>query len=285
LKTGGVTDIVETADGFTIAKLLDSRTAKNEISGVEKKEVKAAHLLICYYGAEGCHASTTKEEAYAKIKELAKKATVKNFIQLAKDNSTEPGAAQSGGELGWFGLGAMVKPFEDTVFAQKVGTISYVVETKFGYHLIYKEAERSVKEYKVQEIFIAKAAVSKLGDNGQEQNWVATKLTGKYLKHAAVQFDQTGRPEVALEFDKEGGDLFGEITGRNIGKPVAILLDGDIISAPTVDEKIDGGKAVINGRFTVAQANTLAQRLNAGALPVPITLVSQQTVGATLGKV
>jgi protein-export membrane protein SecD len=280
LKVGGVTDIVETDSGYTIAKLLAKRTATNQLTGEEKKQVKAAHLLICYQGAESCTSSTTKEAAYAKIKEIAKTATPKNFSQLVKQNSTEPNAAQTGGELGWFGRGAMVKPFEDAVFAQKVGTISYVVETKFGYHLIYKEDERTVQEYNVQTIFIAKAI--KPADNGQ--NWIATKLTGKYLKKAGVQFDQTGRPEVTLNFDKDGGTLFEELTGRNIGKPIAIFLDGEVISAPTVDVKISGGDAVISGNFSVAEANTLAQRLNAGALPVPITLVSQQTVGATLGK-
>jgi|WetSurMetagenome_2_1015567.scaffolds.fasta_scaffold18271_4 preprotein translocase subunit SecD len=280
LKVGGVTGIVETDQGYTIAKLLGTRTAKNQLTGEEKKQVKAAHLLICYQGSEGCTASTTKEAAYAKIKSLQKIATSKNFSQLVKANSTEPGAAQSGGELGWFGAGSMVKPFEDAVFGQKVGTISYVVETKFGYHLIYKEDERTVQEYNVQTIFVAKAV--KPVDNGQ--NWIATKLTGKYLKKAGVQFDQNGRPEVTLNFDKEGGDLFEELTGRNIGKPIAIFLDGEVISAPTVDVKISGGSAVITGRGTVAEANILAQRLNAGALPVPITLVSQQTVGATLGK-
>jgi protein-export membrane protein SecD len=281
LKIGANTDIVETADGFTIAKLLNKRIAVNELTGEEKKQVKASHLLICFEGAESCNSSTTKEEAYAKIKEIAKKATPKNFTQLARQYSTEPGAKDSGGELGWFGRGQMVKPFEDAVFSQKVGTISFVVETKFGYHLIYKEDERVVEEYNVQTIFIAKT-VKKQSENGVD--WIATKLTGKYLKRASVQFDQNGQAEVALDFDKEGGDLFEELTGRNVGKPIAIFLDGEIISAPTVEMKISGGKASITGNYSVAEAKQLSQRLNAGALPVPITLVSQQTVGATLGK-
>ncbi|MDD4902087.1 MAG: peptidylprolyl isomerase [Patescibacteria group bacterium] len=282
LKIGAATDIVETSQGYIIAKLLDKRAATNQITNQPKKEVKASHLLICYQGSEGCAATTTKEEALAKIKELAKIATPQNFTQLVKKNSTEPGAAQSGGELGWFGQGQMVQPFEDAVFPQKVGTISFIVETKFGYHLIYKEDERSAEEYKVQTIFIAKAAANTAAG---EQSWVATKLTGKYLKRASVQFDQNGQPEVSLAFDNEGGALFEELTGRNVGKPIAIFLDGEVISAPTVDTKISGGSAVITGNFTVAKANALSQSLNAGALPVPITLVSQQTVGATLGKV
>jgi protein-export membrane protein SecD len=281
LKVGGVTDVIETDQGYTIAKLLGERVAVNQITGEQKKEVKASHLLICYQGSEGCTSSTTKDQALAKIKALQKIATPKNFTQLVKQNSTEPGAAQSGGELGWFGEGAMVKPFEDAVFPQKVGTISYIIETKFGYHLVYKEAERNIEEYNVQTIFIPKAQASTASSTA---NWVSTNLTGKNLKQASVQFDNSGRPEVSLNFDTDGGKLFGDITGRNIGKPIAIFLDGEVISAPTVDSKIDGGSAVISGNFTVAKANDLATRLNAGALPVPITLVSQQTVGATLGK-
>lgn len=284
IKINGTTDIVETPTGYSIAKLLEKRVAKNGLTGEEKKQVLARHLLICYQGAEGCESTLTKDEAYAKIKELKERATKDNFIQLVKENSTEPGAADTGGDLGWFGKGVMVKPFEDTVFAQKVGTISYVVETKFGYHLISKEDERILDEYRVQEIFIAK--MKKDDVTGTGENWVTTKLTGKYLKRSTVQFDpQTGRPEVALEFDKEGGNLFEELTGRNVGKPIAIFLDGEAISSPTVNQKITGGEAVISGNFNIVEARTLSQRLNAGALPVPITLVSQQTVGASLGKI
>jgi len=86
-----------------------------------------------------------------------------------------------------------------------------------------------------------------------------------------------------LEFNKEGGDIFEEITGRNIGNPVAIFLDGQLISAPVVQTKISGGSAVITGSFTQEEATELVQRFNAGALPAPITLITQQTVGATLG--
>jgi protein-export membrane protein SecD len=284
LKINGTTDIVETATGYNIAKLLEKRAAKNELTGEEKVQVLARHLLVCYQGADSCESTITKDEAYAKIKDLKEKATKNNFIQLVKENSTEPGAADTGGDLGWFGKGTMVKPFEDTVFTQKVGTISYVVETKFGYHLIYKEDERKLDEYRVQEIFVAKMKQQDLTGTGE--NWVNTKLTGKYLERSSVQFDpQTGRPEVALVFNKEGADLFEEITGRNVGKPVAIFLDGEVISSPTVNQKISGGEAVISGNFNIVEARTLSQRLNAGALPVPITLVSQQTVGASLGKI
>lgn len=116
-------------------------------------------------------------------------------------------------------------------------------------------------------------------------DFAPTKLTGRYLKRASLSFDQTtGSPEIFLEFNDEGAKLFEEITERNVEKPVAIFLDGAPISIPNVREKISGGKAQITGRFNQTEAKQLVRRFNAGALPVPITLLSQQSVGASLGK-
>ncbi len=115
--------------------------------------------------------------------------------------------------------------------------------------------------------------------------WKNTELTGKYLKRASVQFNPNdGSPEVSLEFDSEGSQLFEDITGRNIGQPVAIFLDGYPISMPTVNEKITGGQASISGNFNIEEAKLLVTRLNSGALPVPITLIGQKTVEASLGN-
>lgn len=112
-----------------------------------------------------------------------------------------------------------------------------------------------------------------------------TGLDGKQLERSDVSFSpKTYEPEVQLQFNDEGKKLFGEVTTRNVGKRVAIFLDGIPISIPVVNEPITDGKAVISGNFTVDEAKTLVQRLNAGALPVPIKLISQQTVDASLGK-
>jgi len=121
--------------------------------------------------------------------------------------------------------------------------------------------------------------------NADPNNWKNTELTGKYLKRSSVQFNPSdGSPEVSLEFNSEGAKLFEEITARNIGKPVAIFLDGYAISTPTVNDKITGGQASISGHFNVEEAKLLVKRLNSGALPVPITLISQKTVEASLGS-
>lgn len=112
-----------------------------------------------------------------------------------------------------------------------------------------------------------------------------TGLDGKQLERSDVAFNpSTYEPEVQLQFNGEGKKLFGEVTTRNVRKRVAIFLDGMPISIPVVNEPITDGKAIISGNFTVDEAKTLVQRLNAGALPVPIKLISQQTVDASLGK-
>lgn len=115
--------------------------------------------------------------------------------------------------------------------------------------------------------------------------YVPTELTGRFLKRADVQFDPTTHsPIVALTFTQEGGDLFARITKENVGKTLAIFLDGQPISMPRVNEEITGGQAVINGSFTPQEAKELVGRMNAGALPVPISLIETQTLGPTLGQ-
>lgn len=118
--------------------------------------------------------------------------------------------------------------------------------------------------------------------------WLATGLSGKQLKKATVDYQQSGglnnQIVVRLEFNDDGAKLFKDITSANVGKQVAIFLDGQLLSAPTVQNAITDGVAVITGNFTSDQAKSLATRLNSGALPVPIKLISQQNVGATLGK-
>lgn len=111
-----------------------------------------------------------------------------------------------------------------------------------------------------------------------------TKLTGKDLKRATVVFDQTsGQPQVQLTFSSQGGKYFSDITKKNVGKPVAIVLDQQVISAPIVQQEIANGNAVISGAFTPDDAKNLAIALNAGALPAPLEIIAQTSVGPSLG--
>lgn len=119
----------------------------------------------------------------------------------------------------------------------------------------------------------------------EKYQFIPTILTGRYVKSAQVSFDQTtGSPEVNIQFNDEGAIIFEELTVKNVGKPIAIFLDNSLIEMPTVQEKISGGQARITGRFTADEAKTMVERFNAGALPAPINLISQQTIGATLGQ-
>ncbi len=111
-----------------------------------------------------------------------------------------------------------------------------------------------------------------------------TVLTGTDLKDAKEQTDQSGQNLVALEFSDEGGQKFGELTSKNVGRRIAILLDGEVLTAPNVNEPIMGGKAVITGSRTLEEAHNLAILLSSGALPVKVNIIETRTVGPTLGQ-
>jgi len=137
-----------------------------------------------------------------------------------------------------------------------------------------------------QEIIEKNKKVAETKEGVLEDPFQASPLTGRYLKSATLSFDQTtSKPLVSLEFNDEGAKIFEELTGKNVERILAIYIDGIPISTPVVREKIAGGKAQITGNFTISEAKELARNLSAGALPAPITLISQQTVGPTLGKI
>ncbi len=126
---------------------------------------------------------------------------------------------------------------------------------------------------------IGKTALLEFKDESGE-----TLLTGAYLKNAQASFDRFGRANVILEFDDEGARLFEQATMRNVGKVLAITLDGQEISAPVVQETIPSGEASISGQFSVEEAQRLALLLRSGALPVEVRILENRSVGPTLGK-
>jgi len=117
--------------------------------------------------------------------------------------------------------------------------------------------------------------------------FASTGLTGKDLKKAGVSFaqsgNQAGKPVVDLEFTGDGAKKFAAITQANVGKPLAIFLDEQLVINPIVNEPILDGHGVISGNFTSEQASILSIQLNAGALPVPVSIISQTNISATLG--
>ncbi len=141
--------------------------------------------------------------------------------------------------------------------------------------------EKLSKEKK--ELFIREAEMGR---------YVPTELTGKYLEKSQLQFSQTGvqnggsfvsTPIIGLQFNTEGGELFEKITSENVGKTIAIYLDGILVSAPRVNMAIAGGQAIIEGNFSLEEAKETVGRLNSGALPIPIELISTNTIGPSLG--
>jgi preprotein translocase subunit SecD len=109
-------------------------------------------------------------------------------------------------------------------------------------------------------------------------------LTGESITDARVQLEQMGEPYVSLSFDSRGARVFERITGDNVGKRLAIVLDDKVYSAPVIRDKISGGKAQITGAFTMDDAKDLAIVLRAGALPAPVKILEERTVGPSLGK-
>jgi protein-export membrane protein SecD len=212
-----------------------------------------------------------------------------DFATLAKAMSEDPGSKDNGGDLDFVKKGTFVPEFDETVFSDdlKPGEIKdSIIETDYGYHIIKKlevRGEGDDKEVRAAHILRLKQSLQ----NDPLLAYQPTGLSGKHLKSASITYQQQGlgSPQIQLQFDAEGTALFAEITKRNIGKPVAIFLDNELLQAPTIQTEIPNGQAVITGDYTVAEATAQVKRLNEGALPVPIELVGQQSVDASLGQV
>ncbi len=109
-------------------------------------------------------------------------------------------------------------------------------------------------------------------------------ITGDHLVDAQPAFDQNNRPAVSFRLNTTGARIFGEYTANNIGKPFAIVLDGEVISAPTIQSHIPGGSGIITGAFDVEETTKLAIQLRAGALPAGLTYLEERTIGPELGQ-
>jgi preprotein translocase subunit SecD len=183
-----------------------------------------------------------------------------------------------------FGVSEPVVQTEESVVGEEkinklIVELPGVNDTEKATELI---GQTPVLEFQLLEIG---TTTSKTGSTTQETKLIPTGLTGRYITTAQVEYDgQTGRPQIGMVFSSEGGELFAKITKENIGKQLAILLDGVVITAPTIQGEILGGKAQITGQYSVQEANQLARSLKYGALPVSIELIGTQTIGASLGS-
>lgn len=144
-------------------------------------------------------------------------------------------------------------------------------------------AQLEIPEIPVDEV-LEEVAEKENPDETPQEILIPTELTGADIADASVVFSPVdGSPAVGIEFTTAGAEKFEKITEENVGKALPILLDGQVISAPTVQEKITGGSAQISGGFDVETARQLAIQINAGALPVEIELIEERTIGPTLG--
>lgn len=273
--------------GYFVVQVVDKQETERQIN--EPKEVKAQHILISYEGAERAQGVTrTKEEAEAKAKEVLALALEPgaDFDSLAAENSNEPGAEDSKGILpvnvidGDF---QYVEAFRNAALSlTEVGQVtSEPIKTEFGYHII-KALE--IVEPKNETVTEEQVKYNQVFFSTLPDQWQSTELNGEHFLSATVEFNELLQPQVAIQFDSEGAKLFGEITKRNINRPLAIFVGGELISAPNVNAEITGGQAVISGNFELQEAQELARDLNTGAIPAPITLTGQYNIGSTLGQ-
>lgn len=277
---------LKSQEGLFIINVLEKKDFEEEIK--VEKEVSASHILIAYQGAEraGADVTRTKAEAENFAEELLakiQKGEIK-FEDAAKQNSDEPNAENTAGKLpdAVKKGGSYVPEFTDAALGlENVGDLSDITETSFGYHIIRAD---SVIEEGIKKETVAKVKYEQLFYSTVPDPWVETGLTGEHFVHADVTFDQLYQPIVNIEFDDEGAKLFEQITERNVDKRLAVFVGGNLISAPRVNQKISGGKAVITGQSTAKEAQDLARDLNTGAIPAPIVLAGQYSIGATLGQ-
>ena len=228
----------------------------------------------------------TKAEA-----ELKKVLAGADFATEAKAVSEDPGSKDKGGDLDFAKKGMFVPEFDAVLFdpSLKDGEVyPHLVETQFGWHIIKKIEQRGEGDnLEVHGAHILFAKKSNTDATNSAPNFVSTGLTGKNLQNASVEFRNQGlsEPQVALKFDAEGTALFAQITKDNVDKRIAIYLDGEVQTAPKVNEPILNGEAVISGNYTIEEANDLVKRLNEGALPVPIgDPINQISVESSLGQ-
>ncbi len=226
-----------------------------------------------------------------------------DFSELIKSSSPDPNAVEAtAGDLGFVSKGKLLPEFDAVLFEKDlaVGAVyPELVETDSGWFILKKEEERFVKsgteevvdgpgdgiEKQVHAKYIPfrKMQLSDI----PELAYTKTGLTGQYLKSATANFAQQqyglSEPMVSMQFNDEGAKMFEEVTRRNVGKPLAIFIDGELVTAPTVNDVIAGGQAQITGKYTLDQAKELARRLNEGALPVPLELVGEDIISPSLG--
>lgn len=188
-----------------------------------------------------------------------------------------------------FGVG---EPVVQTEQGGALGTGEYRLVVELPGVTDTQAAIKSIGETPLLEFKLVKAGqennLTDAQGNPIPSSFEDTGLTGTYLSKASLQFgngssQSLATPTVRIDFNADGTKLFGDITSANVGRELGIFLDGALLSAPVIQDKITDGTAIVSGNFSADQARDMVRNLNLGALPLPIVLESTQTIGATLG--
>ncbi len=287
--------------------LRDIDAAKNVIKETPfldfREDISNDPTTVAFLEKVNAKAKTTAKDL------LARALAGEDFAELAHTQSDDTFSAQRGGDLGFVQEGVLPPALNDAAFSDSFAdgaVYPQLIETDSGWHILKKEGERTVerpktdpltgdvldgekekvREVHVRHILIAKKTIADF----PERAWKPTQLTGAQLESADYNPGRASRggiaePSVLLNFNSEGTKMFADITKGHIGERFAIFVDNELVSAPVIQAEITNGQAQITGNFTPDEAKALAGRLNEGALPVPITLVSQQSIDASLGAV
>ncbi len=305
---------------FTKQQPKEAQVASPTATDDERAAIAAANANLETENLAVAQANVVaKQSAEAALADL--KADPSLFAEKAKTLSEDPGSKENGGDLGFFGPGRMVADFEQAAFALDVGELSSVVESPFGFHIItvtekkpldktwasfeqikvcYEGGCGNTKRSKEEALSRAVEAMELVRKetkydydyilfSTQPDPWEIAVvdgqvLNGEFFERADVSYSQNRLdPVVSIVFKGDGPLLFEKITEKYVGQPVGIFVGGELVSAPTVNEKITAGNAVIQGNFTPKDATALARELNTGAIPAPISLSGEENIGPELG--
>lgn len=284
-----------------IPGISDIREAKNKIEDAPMLEFREMP-------AENPEGQKLIDQLNAGVKKradeaLAKSLSGEDFMELMKSSNPNAESVDILGDLGFISKGDLVPEIDSVLFEKELAVGSVypeLVEDQRGWMILKKEEERYVKEgteeimdgpgegrekqVRARMIPFQKMQLTDI----PQLAYAETGLTGQYLKSATADFSQQqyglSEPMVSLQFNDEGAKLFEEITRRNVGKPLAIFIDGELVTDPIVNDGISGGIAQITGKYTLDEAKKLAKRLNEGALPVPLELVGEDIISPSLGS-
>ncbi len=284
-------------DKFLIVELPGVRNIEQakeiikETPFLEFREERTPEEITAYFEPLNTESKQGADDALARINNGEDFSLVQKEVDplaiLQESESEESSESQNKQIFVKKGVLAGAPAVEAVLFDEEVApntVFPEIVESEVAYHIVRKGDIRGEGE----ELEVGYELITFIKQNQRTnpaQLYKSTELTGEFLDKAEVTFSQQGaqRPEVSIFFNAQGAEMFKDLTGRSIGKTIAIAVDDQIVSAPSVGVELAGGQAQITGNFTIEEATNLAGRLNEGALPVPISLASQQSVEASLG--